>query len=133
MTPITEVLEQMSQALEQLQQCQQQELTAVVNRQHQSVAELAEVKASLLSQLAEFDSFLAEHPERQQLSTDEVLSERVAQLRSTLAEVKRQSDVNEHVVTRTLANIDQLKHEIVRQASHARGDALIYNAKGKIR
>lgn len=133
MTPITEVLEQMSQALEQLQQCQQQELTAVVNRQHQSVAELTEIKASLLNQLHEFDSLLAEHPERQQLSTDEVLSERVAQLRSTLVEVKHQSDINERVVNRTLTNINQLKNEIVQQASQARGDALTYNAKGKIR
>ncbi|PYE32784.1 FlgN protein [Idiomarina fontislapidosi] len=133
MTPITEVLEQMAEALQQLQQCQEQELAAIVERKHQSVAELTTLKTNLLDQLSEYDRVLAEHPERQQLTTDEVLSERVAELRATLSDVKRQNDVNERVVTRTLSNIDQLKHEIVRHASQARGDTLTYNAKGKIR
>ena len=132
-TPLTEVLDLMTQTLEQLRECQHHELTAVVEREHARVAELTDIKATLLEQLQEYDAFIAQHPDKSLLQSDDELAAQMRIINDLLARVKQQSDVNEQVVNRTLSNIEQLKQTIIRHASQARGDTVTYDSKGRIR
>lgn len=129
-TPVNELLQQLADSLEALAVSQQQELKAIVERQHSRVAELATHKAELLDKVSTLDVALREHPDAHMLSDDEALAAQVSEIRQQLADVQQQSAVNERVVQSTLNNIEQLKQAIL---SEAKKDTLTYNAKGKMR
>ena len=129
-TPVHELLQQLADSLDALAVSQQQELQAIVERQHGRVAELAEQKAQQLSRITDLDTALRDHPHANLLTDDEQLAQQVAAIKEQLATIKHQSSVNEQVVHSTLNSIEQLKQAIL---SNARKDSLTYNAKGKIR
>lgn len=129
-TPVNELLQQLAESLDALAVAQQQELQAIVERQHARVAELAAEKASLLEQVSQFDVALREHPDANLLTEDETLAQQVVEIQRQLADVQQQSAINERVVQSTLNNIEQLKQAIL---SSAKKDTLTYNAKGKMR
>ena len=128
--PVNELLQQLADSLDALAVSQQQELKAIVERQHSRVAELAEQKAQQLTLINDLDTALRDHPDADLLRDDEQLAQQVAAIKEQLAAIKHQSTVNEHVVQSTLNSIEQLKQTIL---SNARKDSLTYNAKGKIR
>ncbi|WP_404401911.1 flagellar protein FlgN [Idiomarina seosinensis] len=127
---LTDHLQQLADSLDALAACQQQELKAIVDRQHRRVAELAEQKAELLTQVSEADNALRQHPDSEQLQQDPELAEQVAIIKQQLEAVKQQSAVNERVVHSTLNSIEQLKQTII---SNVKKDSMTYNAKGKMR
>lgn len=129
-TPVNELLQQLADSLDTLAALQQQELKAIVERQHSQVAELAQQKAQQLEQVSTLDAALREHPDANLLKDDEAMAAQVAEIKRQLADVQQQSAVNERVVQSTLNSIEQLKQAIL---SNAKKDSLTYNAKGKIR
>lgn len=129
-TPVNELLQQLADSLDTLAALQQQELKAIVERQHSQVAELAQQKAQQLEQVSTLDAALREHPDANLLKDDESLSAQVTEIKRQLADVQQQSAVNERVVQSTLNSIEQLKQAIL---ANAKKDSLTYNAKGKIR
>ena len=129
-TPVNEILDQLADSLDALATMQQQELQAIVERQHAQVADLAVQKATQLDKVADLDTTLANHPQAKLLKDDDALAARVTDIKQQLAEVQRQSTINERVVQSTINNIDQLKQAIL---SNTKKDSLTYNAKGKIR
>lgn len=129
-TPVHELLQQLADSLDALAVSQQQELQAIVERQHGRVAELAEQKAQQLAEVSELDAALRDHPQSNLLQDDEQLAAQVADIKQQLTGIKAQNAVNERVVQSTLNSIEQLKQTIL---SNARKDSLTYNAKGKIR
>ena len=129
-TPVNELLQQLADSLDTLAALQQQELKAIVERQHSQVAELAQQKAQQLEQVSTLDAALREHPDANLLKDDEAMAAQVAEIKRQLADVQQQSAVNERVVQSTLNSIEQLKQAIL---ANAKKDSLTYNAKGKIR
>ncbi|MBT41647.1 MAG: flagellar biosynthesis protein FlgN [Idiomarina sp.] len=129
-TPVNELLQQLADSLDALAALQQQELKAIVERQHSSVADIAQQKAQQLEQVSSLDATLREHPDANLLKDDETLAAQVTEIKRQLADVQQQSAVNERVVQSTLNSIEQLKQAIL---SNAKKDSLTYNAKGKIR
>lgn len=129
-TPVNELLQQLADSLDALAALQQQELKAIVERQHSSVADIAQQKAQQLEQVSSLDATLREHPDENLLKDDETLAAQVTEIKRQLADVQQQSAVNERVVQSTLNSIEQLKQAIL---SNAKKDSLTYNAKGKIR
>ena len=129
-TPVNELLQQLADSLDALAALQQQELKAIVERQHSSVADIAQQKAQQLEQVSSLDATLREHPDANLLKDDGALAAQVTEIKRQLADVQQQSAVNERVVQSTLNSIEQLKQAIL---SNAKKDSLTYNAKGKIR
>ncbi|HAD48290.1 MAG TPA: flagellar biosynthesis protein FlgN [Idiomarina sp.] len=129
-TPVNELLQQLADSLDALAALQQQELKAIVERQHSSVADIAQQKAQQLEQVSSLDATLREHPDANLLKDDDDLAAQVTEIKRQLADVQQQSAVNERVVQSTLNSIEQLKQAIL---SNAKKDSLTYNAKGKIR
>ncbi|TDP40325.1 flagella synthesis protein FlgN [Idiomarina aquatica] len=129
-TPVNELLQQLADSLDALAALQQQELKAIVERQHSSVADIAQQKAQQLEQVSSLDATLREHPDANLLKDDDALAAQVTEIKRQLADVQQQSAVNERVVQSTLNSIEQLKQAIL---SNAKKDSLTYNAKGKIR
>lgn len=128
--PVNELVQQLADSLDALAVLQQQELKAIVEREHSQVAEFAQQKAQQLEQVSSLDATLREHPDANLLKDDEALAAQVAEIKRQLADVQQQSAVNERVVQSTLNSIEQLKQAIL---SNAKKDSLTYNAKGKIR
>ena len=129
-TPVNELLQQLADSLDALAALQQQELKAIVERQHSSVADIAQQKAQQLEQVSSLDATLREHPDANLLKDDDDLAAQVTEIKRQLADVQQQSAVNERVVQSTLNSIEQLKQAIL---SNAKKDSQTYNAKGKIR
>ena len=70
-TPVNELLQQLADSLDALAALQQQELKAIVERQHSSVADIAQQKAQQLEQVSSLDATLREHPDANLLKDDE--------------------------------------------------------------
>jgi len=127
---ITESIEQLRQSLQELFSVQQQELDAIVSRQHLDISTYTERKEALLQRITELDGYLAQHPESQQLVENPELAKQVEELQSTLQECQRQNQVNEQVVAVTLNRIQQLRSSLIQ--SH-RKESMTYDGKGRIR
>lgn len=129
-TPVKELLQQLADSLDALAVSQQQELNAIVEREHSRVAELTNLKEQHLVAVSDLDRQLQEHPDNHLLRDDSELAEQVAATQKLLAEVRQQNEINERVVQSTLNSIEQLKQGIL---TNAKKDSLTYNAKGKMR
>ncbi|MCK7458035.1 flagellar export chaperone FlgN [Idiomarina aminovorans] len=130
LAPVNDLLQEMADSLDTLALLQQRELNAIVDRQHADVNSVTAEKDKVLTRITELDEQLNQHPDKEQLKDDPELSEAVAAIQNTLADVQHQSQVNERVVQATLNSIEQLKQTILQSA---RKDTLTYNSKGKIR
>lgn len=128
--PIGDLLQQLTNSLDALAACQQEELSAVVDREHAQVAQLAQQKVTLLEQVQQLDTTLSQHPDKQQLKDNPELAQAVSDIKDQLAQVQQQNAVNERVVQSTLNSIEQLKQAIL---TSAKKDSLTYDAKGKVR
>ncbi|MEX1221151.1 MAG: flagellar export chaperone FlgN [Idiomarina sp.] len=127
---LEQLLDKLRQNLQELARLQQQELAAVVEHQHDVVAQSTAAKQQLLHAIEQLDARLAKHPDVERLKNEPELTEQMAGLKQQLADCQQQNQVNDQVVKVTLSRIEQLRDTLIR--AHNR-DSVTYDDKGRIR
>ncbi|MGO4998470.1 flagellar export chaperone FlgN [Oceanisphaera sp. W20_SRM_FM3] len=119
------LLTQQKTQLELLLEITQQELDLIVTRKALELPPLAEKKHTLLTQIQATDAELANHPERERLSTD--YHPQVASLRQLVEQCQEQSQVAEQLLEQSLNGVRQLANILSRL--HER-QSVTYDQKG---
>ena len=119
------LLIQQKTQLELLLEITQQELELIVTRKALELPPLAEKKQSLLTQIQDVDAELANHPERERLSTDYL--PQVSSLRQLVEQCQEQSQVAEQLLEQSLNGVRQLANILSRL--HER-QSITYDQKG---
>lgn len=122
-----EALERLQQTLQALLHLLPQEREAIVQHQHQRVAELTQQKAQLLDDVQALDNLLATPKHAEQMPQH---SDVMNHIDTQLAELKHHSQVNAQLVDVTLSRIEKLRELIIRTHNN---DQVTYNDKGRIR
>ena len=119
------LLTQQKTQLELLLEITQQELELIVTRKALELPPLAEKKQTLLTQIQTTDAELANHPERDRLSTD--YHRQVSSLRELVEQCQEQSQVAEQLLEQSLNGVRQLANILSRL--HER-QSVTYDQKG---
>lgn len=119
------LLTQQKTQLELLLEITQQELELIVTRKALELPPLAEKKQTLLTQIQTTDAELANHPERDSLSTD--YHRQVSSLRELVEQCQEQSQVAEQLLEQSLNGVRQLANILSRL--HER-QSVTYDQKG---
>lgn len=119
------LLTQQKTQLELLLEITQQELELIVTRKALELPPLAEKKQTLLTQIQTTDTELANHPERDSLSTD--YHRQVSSLRELVEQCQEQSQVAEQLLEQSLNGVRQLANILSRL--HER-QSVTYDQKG---
>lgn len=127
---ISELLTDLRTHMQELANLQQQELVAVTEHQHETLAQIIEQKQQQLAAIQACDQKLAQHPDASLLAEDETYAAQRTQLKQELTEIQAQNQVNEQLVKVTLSRIEQLRDLLIR--THKQ-DSVTYDGKGRIR
>ncbi|ART83347.1 flagellar biosynthesis protein FlgN [Oceanisphaera profunda] len=119
------LLVQQKSQLELLLDITQQELELIVHRKALELPPLAEQKQTLLTQIQSTDAELANHPERERLSSDYL--PQVNSLRQLVEQCQEQSQVAEQLLEQSLNGVRQLGNILSRL--HER-QSMTYDQKG---
>jgi len=128
--PISEILADLRDHMQTLASLQQQEVAAVTEHQHETLAKIISEKQTQLAAIQACDQKLAQHPDAALLADDPSYAEQRTQLKQELVEIQAQNQVNEQLVKVTLSRIEQLRDLLIR--THKQ-DAVTYDGKGRIR
>ena len=119
------LLVQQKSQLELLLEITQQELDLIVKRKALELPPLAERKQALLSDIQKTDAELANHPERERLTSD--YHEQITSLRQLVASCQEQSQIAEQLLEQSLNGVRQLANILSRL--HER-QSVTYDQKG---
>ena len=104
------------------------EITALTQRDAVQLDVLVEQKSDLLQKIATLDQTLAELPELESVRGQDWFIQQLAQMDTTLAACKQQTQVNQQVVEQSQLTLQRLKNELL----GAQGKSgLTYTSKGQ--
>ena len=122
------LLDQQIMQLEALIALQASEKEHLVKRDAPALDALTQEKESHLEQIQKLDQTIAEHPQREIISTHPALREQRRTIIELMDKCQSSNDVNGQLVRMTLGRIQQLKQTL--QAAHT-GTTVTYTNKGK--
>ncbi|MFQ6370294.1 flagellar export chaperone FlgN [Shewanella sp. YIC-542] len=124
---LSQLLQQQQGTLGQLLALIEQETTALVERNADTLLQLAGDKQQLLQQLAQTDKLLSQHPQKAQLKAPP-LAEQVSQAQQLLAQCQLKNQSNGKLIELCAASVNRLAQalQVSRNAS-----SLTYDGKGK--
>lgn len=122
------LLDQQIARLTQLVELQASEKKLLIQRDAPALESLTSEKEQLLDQIQTKDEEIAEHPQREIISTHPQLRDKRKQIIKLMETCQTNNDVNGQIVRLTLGRIQNLKQSI--QASYT-GTTVTYTNKGK--
>lgn len=125
---LAELLEQQIAQLTQLMELQASEKKLLVQRAAPALETLTDQKEVLLDQIQTLDEQIAEHPQKEIISTHPQLRDKRKQIIQLMESCQTNNEVNGQIVRMTLGRIQNLKQSI--QAAYT-GTTVTYTNKGK--
>lgn len=125
---LAELLDQQIAQLEALIKLQSSEKELLVKRDAPALDVLTQEKEQLLDTIQQLDEKLAEHPQKEIISTHPALRDKRKTILELMQSCQNNNDVNGQLVRVTLGRIQQLKQTL--QAAHT-GTTITYTNKGK--
>lgn len=122
------LLDQQIARLTQLVELQASEKQLLIQRDAPALESLTSEKEQLLDQIQTKDEEIAEHPQREIISTHPQLRDKRKQVIQLMETCQTNNDVNGQIVRLTLGRIQNLKQSI--QAAYT-GTTVTYTNKGK--
>lgn len=122
------LLDQQIARLTQLVELQASEKKLLIQRDAPALESLTSEKEQLLDQIQTKDEEIAEHPQREIISTHPQLRDKRKQIIKLMETCQTNNDVNGQIVRLTLGRIQSLKQSI--QAAYT-GTTVTYTNKGK--
>lgn len=122
------LLDQQIARLTQLVELQASEKKLLIQRDAPALESLTSEKEQLLDQIQTKDEEIAEHPQREIISTHPQLRDKRKQIIKLMETCQTNNDVNGQIVRLTLGRIQNLKQSI--QAAYT-GTTVTYTNKGK--
>lgn len=124
---IEQLLELQQATLVSLSRLLEQEKAAIVERKAADIARLATDKLNLIHQVQQQDHLLASHAQRQQLTDNPELAEKVESLKATVARCKEINEVNGEALQRAQLSF----HKLNNLFQQSRGKhQMTYNSEG---
>ncbi|KJF88468.1 flagellar protein FlgN [Photobacterium phosphoreum] len=125
---IEQLLELQHTALVSLAELLNQEKTAIAHRRALEIEQFAKEKLTLINSIQQHDYLLANHPQRQQLQDDQLLSQHVNEIQQLVTLCKQRNDINGEVLQRAQLSFHKLNNLF--QQSRGRHQ-MTYNCDGK--
>ncbi|PLC59859.1 flagella synthesis protein FlgN [Photobacterium carnosum] len=125
---IEQLLELQHTALVSLAELLNQEKTAIAHRRALEIEQFAKEKLTLINSIQQHDYLIANHPQRQQLQDDELLSQHVDAIQQLVTLCKQRNDINGEVLQRAQLSFHKLNNLF--QQSRGRYQ-MTYNCDGK--
>ncbi|RUO29876.1 hypothetical protein CWE12_07850 [Aliidiomarina sedimenti] len=125
---LADLLEQQIAQLTQLVELQASEKQLLVQRAAPALETLTDQKEALLDQIQTLDEQIAEHPQKEIISTHPQLRDKRKQIIQLMESCQTNNEVNGQIVRMTLGRIQNLKQSI--QAAYT-GTTVTYTNKGK--
>ncbi|MCD9461911.1 molecular chaperone [Photobacterium phosphoreum] len=125
---IEQLLELQHTALVSLAELLNQEKTAIAHRRALEIEQFAKEKLTLINSIQQHDYLLANHPQRQQLQDDQLLSQHVNEIQQLVTLCKQRNDINGEVLQRAQLSFHKLNNLF--QQSRGRHQ-MTYNYDGK--
>ncbi|WP_279145467.1 flagella synthesis protein FlgN [Photobacterium carnosum] len=125
---IEQLLELQHTALVSLAELLNQEKTAIAHRRALEIEQFAKEKLTLINSIQQHDYLIANHPQRQQLQDDELLSQHVDAIQQLVTLCKQRNDINGEVLQRAQLSFHKLNNLF--QQSRGRYH-MTYNCDGK--
>ena len=125
---IEQLLELQHTALVSLAELLNQEKTAIAHRRALEIEQFAKEKLTLINSIQQHDYLLANHPQRQQLQDDQLLSQHVNEIQQLVTLCKQRNDINGEVLQRAQLSF----HKLNNLFQQSRGcHQMAYNCDGK--
>ena len=125
---IEQLLELQHTALVSLAELLNQEKTAIAHRRALEIEQFAKEKLTLINSIQQHDYLIANHPQRQQLQDDELLSQHVDAIQQLVTLCKQRNDINGEALQRAQLSFHKLNNLF--QQSRGRYQ-MTYNCDGK--
>ncbi|MCD9493614.1 flagella synthesis protein FlgN [Photobacterium carnosum] len=125
---IEQLLELQHTALVSLAELLNQEKIAIAHRRALEIEQFAKEKLTLINSIQQHDYLIANHPQRQQLQDDELLSQHVDAIQQLVTLCKQRNDINGEVLQRAQLSFHKLNNLF--QQSRGRYQ-MTYNCDGK--
>ena len=107
---IEQLLELQHTALVSLAELLNQEKTAIAHRRALEIEQFAKEKLTLINSIQQHDYLLANHPQRQQLQDDQLLSQHVDAIQQLVTLCKQRNDINGEVLQRAQLSFHKLNN-----------------------
>ncbi|WP_372872427.1 flagella synthesis protein FlgN [Shewanella sp.] len=128
MNELTSLLAQQQALLNELLVLIEAEKAALIAQQADELLTLAEKKSAALLALKKNDDTLAAHPAMQRLTSDPELAAMVDATKSTLAQCKRDNQLNAQLIEHNEASINRLAQALQMSRN---ANSLTYTGKGR--
>lgn len=103
---------------------------AIVSRKSADMESIAHDKLGLLNQLRQYDQLLGSHTERELLSEDSALNEKVTEIKSIIHDCKQENEINGEALQRAQLSFNKLNN-LMQQSRGKNG--MTYTAEGQTR
>jgi flagella synthesis protein FlgN len=103
---------------------------AIASRKSADMESIAHDKLGLLNQLRQYDQLLGSHTERELLSEDSALNEKVTEIKSIIHDCKQENEINGEALQRAQLSFNKLNN-LMQQSRGKNGMA--YTAEGQTR
>ncbi|MDD9180197.1 MULTISPECIES: flagella synthesis protein FlgN [Aliivibrio] len=127
---LTELLDLQRSVALSLSTVLHREKHAIASRKPAEMEGIAHDKLGLLNQLRQYDQLLGSHAERQLLSEDNALTEKVTEIKSIIHDCKEENAVNGEALQRAQLSFNKLNN-LMQQSRGKNG--MTYTAEGQTR
>ncbi|MCJ2377369.1 flagellar export chaperone FlgN [Vibrio sp. ZSDZ34] len=105
-----------------------EEAKVIAKRESQEISRIAKEKMTVIAQLQQTDERIGRHPDIERLTTEQVLSRKVADIKSIIFDCQKVNDINGEALQRAQVSFNKLNNMM--QQSHGK-IGMTYNAEGQ--